>query len=87
MTTPNTEYLEIDGSNLHLFVAVTKNWVNIGPGNGLLPDGTNFDLSSGKSKDNHLRAISQAIPQPSITKISLKIAHDKFDSNPPGASD
>ena len=59
---------------------VTKNQVNIGSGNGLLPDGTkplpkfiNVDLSSVKSSDNHPRAILKEIPQPLINDISLKI--------------
>ena len=36
-----------------------------------------------RSSDNHLRAISQEKPQPSITKVSLKITYLKFHSNPP----
>ena len=69
----------------------TKIWVNIGSGNGLLPDGTkplpepNVDLSSVKSSGIHLRAILQEIPQPSVTEISLKITYLKFCSNLPGA--
>ena len=55
--------------------------VNTDSGNGLLPDGTKplpeymiyDDLSSVRSRDNHLRAISQEIPQPLITEISIKI--------------
>ena len=34
---------------------------------------TNVELSSVKSCDNPLRAISQEIPEPSVTKIRLKI--------------
>ena len=34
----------------------------------------------------HMRAISQKIPQPSITKISLKITYLKFYSTLPGAN-
>ena len=48
---------------------------------------TNVDLSSVKSSDNHLWAISQDIPQPSITKIILKITYLKFHSNFPGANE
>ena len=71
----------------------TKIWVNIGSGNGLLPDGTkpftwtNVDWSSVKSSDIHIRAISQEMPQPSIPKISFKITYLKFYSNFPGASE
>ena len=54
-------------------------WVNIGSGNGLLPDGTmplpepTLTTSSLRYSDIHLRAISQEMPQPPITKICLKI--------------
>ena len=56
----------------------TEIWVNIGSGNGLLPDGAkplpdHVDWSSRKSSDIHIRAISQEIPLPAITKIRLKI--------------
>ena len=34
-----------------------------------------------KSRDIHIRAISQEMPQPSITKICLKITYLKFHSN------
>ena len=58
----------------------TEIWVNTGSGNGLLPDGTKplpepmlTDWSSVKSSDIHIRAISEEMPQPSITKICLKI--------------
>ena len=44
---------------------------------------TNVDWSSAKSSDSHIRAISQQIPQPSITKICLKIACLKFHWNFP----
>ena len=52
----------------------TENWVNIGLGSSLLPDGqaitwTNVDLSSVRSNDILLRAISQQVSQPSITVI------------------
>ena len=39
-----------------------------------------------RSSDNHLRAISQEIPQPSITKFILKVNNLKYPSNPPGAN-
>ena len=39
---------------------------------------TNVDWSSVKSSDIHIRAISQEMPQPSITKICLKISCLKF---------
>ena len=39
---------------------------------------TNADWSSVKSNDIHIRAISQEMPQPSITKIYLKITCLKF---------
>ena len=48
---------------------------------------TNVDWSSVKSRDIHIRAISQEMPQPSITKISLKIMCIKFHSNLPGANE
>ena len=47
-----------------------ENGVNIGSGNGLLPGATkpitwtNIDLSSVRSSDNNLRAISQEISRP-----------------------
>ena len=48
---------------------------------------TNVDWSSVKSSDIHIRAISQKMSQPSITKICLKITCLKFDSNFPGANE
>ena len=45
--------------------------------------GSGFDLSSVRSSYDHLRAISQEIPQPPITKISLKINCQKFHFNHP----
>ena len=67
-------------------------WVNIGSGNGLLPDGqtitwTNVDLSPIRYTDIHLRAISQEITQPIITKIILKITHLKCSQNLQGANE
>ena len=40
-----------------------------------------------KSSDIHIREISQEMPQPSITKIHLKITYLKFHSNSPGAKE
>ena len=37
--------------------------------------------------DIHIRAISQEMPQPSVTKIRLKITYLKFHSNFPGANE
>ena len=59
-------------------------WVNIGSGNGVLPDGTKplpepmLILTSVTSSDILLRAISQKISQPSIIVIDLKSNHIKF---------
>ena len=71
-----------------------RNYVNIGSGNGLLPDGTKplpEPILTYKSpirySDIHLIAILQAIPQPSITRISLEIVNLKFHSNLPGANE
>ena len=47
---------------------------------------SNVDWSSVNSSDIHIRAISQEIPPPSITKICLKITCLKFHSNFPGAN-
>ena len=62
--------------------------VNIrsGIGNGLLPDGTklllitlsNVDLSWVQCNDINLSAISQEMPQPSTTKLNIKITYPKF---------
>ena len=69
----------------------TELWVNIDSGNGLLPDGTKSlpepMLTDHQSSDIHIRAISQEMPQPSITKICLKITCLKFHSNFPGANE
>ena len=40
-----------------------------------------------KSSDIHIRAISEEMPKPSITKICLKITYLKFHSNFPGANE
>ena len=71
----------------------TEIWVNIGSGNGLLPDGTKplpepmLSDHQLNPLDIHIRAISQQMPQPSITKIRLKITYPKFQSNFPGANE
>ena len=48
---------------------------------------TDVDLSSVRSSDIHLRAVSQEIPQPLIVKTSLEITYLKFHSNLPGANE
>ena len=73
----------------------TEIWVNIGLGNGLLPlpepmltdTRVNVDWSSVKSSDINIRAISQVMPQPWITKIRLKITYLKFYWNSPGPNE
>ena len=58
-----------------------------------MPDGakplseTSVDLSSVRSSDINLRAISQSITLPSITKIRLKITYLKLKWNLPGANE
>ena len=67
----------------------TKVWINIDLGNALLSDSTmyhaitwtNVDLPSVSANNIHLRAISQDLPQPSVTKFSLKINYQKFYLN------
>ena len=72
---------------------VTEIWVNIRSGNVLLPDGTKplpepmlTDLQWSPS-DIHIRENSQEMPQPSITKIHLKITYLNFYSDFPGANE
>ena len=48
---------------------------------------TNVDWSSVKSSDVHMRAVSQEIPQPLTTKISLKITRIKFTLDLPEANE
>ena len=55
---------------------------NIGSGNTW----TIVDLSSVRSTNTHSRAISQEIPQPPITRISLNISYLKLHSNFQGAN-
>ena len=68
-------------------------WVNIGYGNGLLPDihqaicWTNVDFSLVRSSNICLRAISQEITKSSVTKISLKFTCLKFHWNLPGSNE
>ena len=71
----------------------TEIWVNIGLGNGLVPGGTK-PLPEPVLTDHQrspvtfiLRAISQEIPQPSITKIHLKMTYLKFHLSFPGANE
>ena len=40
-----------------------------------------------KSSDIHISEISLEMPQPSVTKIRLKITHINFHSNFPGANE
>ena len=47
---------------------------------------TNVDISSVKSCDNHLRAISQEKHETSITIVSLKITYLIYHSNLPGST-
>ena len=68
-------------------------WVNIGSGNGLLPDHTK-PLPEPMLTDHQwgpetfiLVAISKGMTQPSITKIRLKITYLKFLSNFPGVNE
>ena len=71
----------------------TEIWVNIGLGNGLLPDGTKplpkpmLTDHQWSPSDIHTKAISQKMPLTSITKICLKITHLKLHSNFPGANE
>ena len=70
----------------------TEIWVNIGSGNGLVPDGTKplpepMLTDHQKSTDIHIRVISQKMSQPSIIKICLKITCLKLHSNFPGANE
>ena len=48
---------------------------------------TTVDLSSVRSSDMHLRAVSHLIPLPPFTKIKLKIAYIIFHSNLPVANE
>ena len=53
---------------------VTWNWVNIGSGNGVLPDGTKpLPQPMLTYHVTHLKAILLEIPQPSNTKLAWKL--------------
>ena len=71
----------------------TEIWVNIGSGNGLLPDGTKplpepmLTDNQWSPSDIHMKAISQEMPQPPVTKIHLKITYLNLHSNFPGANE
>ena len=58
------KYMYLDG---HLLYIVTKTWVNIGSGNGLVPSPTNVDWSSVRSSDIHLR--------PNFTRETSNLSH------------
>ena len=70
----------------------TEIWVNIGSGNGLLPNGTK-PLPEPMLTDHQLSPVTlisgqfYEMPQPAITKICLKITNLKFHSNFPGANE
>ena len=72
---------------------VTEIGVNIGSGNGLLHDGTKpfpepmLTYHKYGPVTIHMKAVSQEIPQPLITKVSLKTTHLKFTLNLPGANE
>ena len=51
---------------------VTEIWVNIGSGNGLLPNGTKPLPEPMLSKDIHLEEMLWEMSQPSIAKMNLK---------------
>ena len=62
-------------------------WVNIGSGNGLLPDGTK-PLPEPMLTDYQWSPVTFILEtQPSITQICLKITCLKFHSNFPGANE
>ena len=48
---------------------------------------TNVDFASVRSSHIHLWAISQEIPQPPVTKISLEIIYLQVNSNLPGVNE
>ena len=64
----------------------TEIWVNI----GLWPEGTKLlpkPMLTDQSSAIHIRAISQEMHEPSITKICLKIKSLKFHPNFSGANE
>ena len=65
----------------------TEIWVNIGSGNGLLPDGTK-PLPERMLIHHQLGSLAFIwVLQPSITKISWKITFQKIILNLPGANE
>ena len=72
---------------------MTEIWVNIGSGNGLLPDGTKplpepmLDLSSVRCHGIHLRALSLDDVKIPINKTRLKTAVLKWHPGLPGANE
>ena len=46
-----------------------------------------YQLSSLRSSDIHPTAVSQEMPQPTVTELSLKITYRNFHSNLPGANE
>ena len=72
---------------------MTEIWVNIGSGNGLLPDGTKplpepmLTDHQWSPSDIHIMAISHEMPQPLVTKIHLKITYLNIHSSFPGVSE
>ena len=91
----NIGFITVHGlSECHITPIRWQIWVNIGSGNGLLPDGTKPLPEPMLTYHQwhpvtimHLTSISHKILQPSITKVSLKIIYLKFNSNLPGADD
>ena len=69
----------------------TKIWFDISSGKGLLLGGIKPlpepMLTGHQSSNIHIRAISQEMPQPSITKIILRITYLKLYSNFPGVNE
>ena len=70
----------------------TEIWVNIGSGNGLMPDGTKPLPEPMLTNDQwdvvtftHLIAISHKILKIFIVEISLKFTNLRLELNPPGA--
>ena len=72
--------------HLVFVTAITKKTMDIQNG---LPDGIKPlpSMLTVRSKDIHLRSISQEILQPTITNISFKIAHLNIQFNLTGANE
>ena len=68
-------------------------WLNLAPGNGLVPDGTKpspepmLTYHFVRTSDTFLREIALEIPQPAVTKIRFKIDDLKFYLNLWGANE